>query len=33
VGTFLALILAVLGLRAWRRGDEESALETLAEWG
>jgi spermidine/putrescine transport system permease protein len=33
VGTFLALILAVLGLRAWRRGDEESALETLADWG
>jgi spermidine/putrescine transport system permease protein len=33
VGTFLALILAVIGLRAWRRGDEESALETLADWG
>jgi len=33
MGTFLALILAVLGLRAWRRGDEESALETLADWG
>jgi spermidine/putrescine transport system permease protein len=33
VGTFLALILAVLGLRALRRGDEESALETLADWG
>jgi spermidine/putrescine transport system permease protein len=33
LGTFLALILAVLGLRAWRRGDQESALETLADWG
>jgi spermidine/putrescine transport system permease protein len=33
LGTFMALILAVLGLRAWRRGDQESALETLADWG
>jgi spermidine/putrescine transport system permease protein len=33
VGTFLALLLAVLALRARRRGDEESALETLADWG
>jgi spermidine/putrescine transport system permease protein len=33
VGTFLALLLAVVALRARRRGDEESALETLADWG
>jgi spermidine/putrescine transport system permease protein len=33
VGTFLALILAVLVLKARRRGSDESALETLADWG
>jgi spermidine/putrescine transport system permease protein len=33
VGTFLALILTVLVLKARRRGDDESALETLADWG
>ncbi len=33
VGTFLALILALVALRAWRRGSDESALETLADWG
>jgi spermidine/putrescine transport system permease protein len=33
VGTFLALILTVLVLRARRRGGDESALETLADWG
>ena len=33
VGSFLALGLAYLGLRARRRGGEESALETLADWG
>ena len=29
----IALILTVLGLKARRRGDDESALETLADWG
>ncbi len=33
VGTFLALILTVLVLKARRRGTDESALETLADWG
>jgi spermidine/putrescine transport system permease protein len=33
VGTFLALILTVLVLKARRRGSDESALETLADWG
>jgi spermidine/putrescine transport system permease protein len=33
VGTFLALIVTVLVLKTRRRGDEESALETLADWG
>jgi spermidine/putrescine transport system permease protein len=32
-GTFLALVLAYLGLRVRRRGGDESALETLADWG
>jgi spermidine/putrescine transport system permease protein len=33
VGTFLALIVTVLVLKARRRGSDESALETLADWG
>jgi spermidine/putrescine transport system permease protein len=33
VGTFLALILTLLVLRARRHGEKESALETLADWG
>jgi spermidine/putrescine transport system permease protein len=33
VGTFLALILTLLVLKARRRGSDESALETLADWG
>ena len=33
VGTFLTLIITVLVLKARRRGGEESALETLADWG
>jgi spermidine/putrescine transport system permease protein len=33
VGSFLALILAYLALRVRKRGPEESALETLADWG
>src|SRR4051794_18664233 len=33
MGTFLALILTVLVLKARRRGSDESALETLADWG
>jgi spermidine/putrescine transport system permease protein len=33
VGTFLALLLTVLVLKARRRGSDESALETLADWG
>jgi spermidine/putrescine transport system permease protein len=33
VGSFLALILAYVALRARRRGDDESALETHADWG
>lgn len=33
VGTFLALILTLLVLKARRRGADESALETLADWG
>jgi spermidine/putrescine transport system permease protein len=33
VGTFLALLLTVLVLKARRRGGDESALETLADWG
>ena len=32
VGSFLALILAYLALRPRRRGGEESAFETLADW-
>jgi spermidine/putrescine transport system permease protein len=32
-GTFLALIVTVLVLKARHRGGEESALETLADWG
>ena len=33
VGTFLALVLTLLVLKARRRGSDESALETLADWG
>ena len=33
VGTFFALILTLLVLKARRRGSDESALETLADWG
>ncbi|HET7432589.1 MAG TPA: ABC transporter permease [Nocardioides sp.] len=33
VGSFLALFLAYIVLRTRRRGGEESALESLADWG
>jgi spermidine/putrescine transport system permease protein len=32
VGSFMALLLAYAALRARRRGPDESALETLADW-